>query len=109
MDSAINCTTLIKKRGNRGPFISEIFAFIGLISESIIRCKARNMVVTIFCRRRKVEKYIKPIVNPDFICLYVLRYSLSKKSNKKMLTIPMAKANTDNDKPSSPFIMVSSI
>ncbi|OPX60045.1 MAG: hypothetical protein A4E25_00683 [Methanobacterium sp. PtaB.Bin024] len=67
------------------------------------------MVVTIFCRRRKVEKYSKPIVNPDFTCLYVFKYSLSKKSNKRMLTIPMAKATIDNDKPISPIIMVSSI
>jgi hypothetical protein len=51
---------LIKNNGNLGPLISEPWNSIGINSG-----RARNMVATMFWKRRKVEKYNNPMVNLD--------------------------------------------
>lgn len=76
-----------------------------LASIGITSSKAMKIVDTIFWRKRNYAKYSKPMVNPDFICLYVFQYVLSKNINKIMFAIPMANAMIIKDRPSSPVII----
>lgn len=75
----------------------------------ISKFMAMNRVDITFCRSRKDEKYSNPMVNPDLICLYVFQYALSRKSNRQTFAIPTVKATINNDNPSSPINMSSSI
>lgn len=64
MVRATNWTMFIKNKGNCGPCISDTFNSTGIINGI-----ARKMADTKFCRRRKVAKYKRPIVNSDLTSL----------------------------------------